>query len=80
MHALLRKIIKTRSHFPSDDATPKLIWMALENIMTGRNRTIRKWAEKMNQFAIAQGDRFARRSAHNAQGCPLQGALIKRNA
>ena len=28
----LRKIIKTRGHFPGDDATTKLIWLALRNI------------------------------------------------
>ncbi len=28
----LRKIIKTRGHFPSDDVANKLIWLALRNI------------------------------------------------
>ena len=28
----LRKIIKTRGHFPSDEAATKLIWLALRNI------------------------------------------------
>ena len=32
VHAQLRKIIKTRGHFPSDDVTSKLIWLALRNI------------------------------------------------
>ena len=35
LHAQLRKIIKTRGHFPTDDAATKLIWLALRNI-TGR--------------------------------------------
>ena len=30
LNARLRKIIKTRGHFPSDDAASKLIWLALE--------------------------------------------------
>ena len=29
INARLRKIIKTRGHFPSDDAASKLIWLAL---------------------------------------------------
>jgi transposase-like protein len=29
--ARLRKIFKTRGHFPSDDAATKLIWLALRN-------------------------------------------------
>src|SRR5574343_35153 len=32
VHSRLRKIIKTRGHFPSDDAASKLIWLALRNI------------------------------------------------
>ena len=28
----LRKIIKTRGHFPNDEAASKLIWLALRNI------------------------------------------------
>ena len=32
VNAQLRKIIKTRGHFPSDDAASKLIWLALRNI------------------------------------------------
>ena len=29
----LRKIIKTRGHFPNDEAATKLLWLALRNIM-----------------------------------------------
>ncbi len=29
---MVRKIIKTRGHFPSDEAATKLIWLALRNI------------------------------------------------
>ena len=32
VHAQLRTIIKTRGHFPNDDAARKLIWLALRNI------------------------------------------------
>ena len=32
VHAQLRKIIKTRGHFPNDDAATKLLWLALRNI------------------------------------------------
>jgi transposase-like protein len=42
VHAQLRKIIKTRGHFPNDDAATKLIWLALRNITAkwgaGRSR------------------------------------------
>ena len=32
MNARLRFDLKTRRHFPSDDAATKLIWLALRNI------------------------------------------------
>ena len=32
VNARLRKIIKTRGHFSSDDAATKLVWLALRNI------------------------------------------------
>lgn len=56
----LRKIIKTRGHFPSDDAACKLIWLALRNITSNWGQPVREWREAMNQFAIAYGDRFTR--------------------
>lgn len=36
IHTLLRKIIKTRGHFHSDDAATKLIWPALRSITADR--------------------------------------------
>ena len=61
VNARLRKIIKTRGHFPSDEAATKLIWMALRNITADWSRSAREWTEAMNQFAIAYGDRFTTR-------------------
>lgn len=58
VHARLRKIIKTRGHFPSDDAATKLIWLALRNITADWSRASREWKAAMNQFAILYEDRF----------------------
>ncbi|HUN70182.1 MAG TPA: IS256 family transposase [Burkholderiales bacterium] len=63
LHACLRKIIKTRGHFPSDEAATKLIWLALRNITADWTRGSKHWREAMNQFAIAYGDRFTRHAA-----------------
>ncbi len=62
VHARLRKIIKTRGHFPSDEAAGKLIWLALRNITAEWPRTF-GWKESMNQFAIMYADRFTRTAA-----------------
>ena len=58
VHAQLRKIIKTRGHFPHDDAATKLIWLALRNITAKWRRAGQTWRPAMNQFAILYGDRF----------------------
>ena len=58
VHARLRKIIKTRGHFPTDEAATKLIWLALRNITATWVRGARTWKPAMNQFAILYEDRF----------------------
>jgi putative transposase len=60
VNARLRKIIKTRGHFPSDDAASKLIWLALRNITADWSRAAHNWKEAMNQFAILYADRFTK--------------------
>lgn len=62
INAQLRKIIKTRGHFPSEDAAAKLIWLALRNITADWGRPARDWKQAMNQFAILYEDRFIRPS------------------
>jgi transposase-like protein len=42
IHSQLRKIIKTRGHFPSDDAATKLIWLALRNITADWGRAAKE--------------------------------------
>jgi transposase-like protein len=63
VNARLRKIIKTRGHFPSDDAASKLIWLALRNITADWSRASHDWKTAMNQFAILYQDRFTRPQA-----------------
>jgi putative transposase len=60
VNARLRKIIKTRGHFPSDDAASKLIWLALRNITADWGRAAPHWKAAMNQFAILYEERFAK--------------------
>ena len=59
VHAQLRKIIKTRGHFPNDEAATKLIWLALRNITAKWERTAHYWRPAMSQFAILYEDRFS---------------------
>jgi transposase-like protein len=59
VNARVRKIIKTRGHFPTDEAAMKLIWLALRNI-TARwgGKASNYWHLAMQQFAILFEDRF----------------------
>ena len=58
VHRQLRKIIKTRGHFPNDDAAMKLLWLALRNITLKWVGRMSGWPAAMNQFAVLYGERF----------------------
>jgi transposase-like protein len=60
VHRQLRKIIKTRGHFPNDDAATKLLWLALRNITLKWQKSGAGWDAALNHFAILYGDRFTR--------------------
>jgi putative transposase len=63
VHAQLRKIIKTRGHFPTDEAATKLLWLALRNITRRWTMPVRPWREAMAQFALLYQERFTVRTA-----------------
>lgn len=54
----LRKIIKNRGHFPSDEAATKLLYVALRDIHTKWKSIPLNWKAAANQFAIQFGARF----------------------
>jgi putative transposase len=58
LHMRLRKIVKNRGHFPSDEAATKLLFLALRNLAKDWNMPQRTWKEAVNQFAILFGERF----------------------
>jgi putative transposase len=58
LHRSLRKIIKTRGSFPTDEAATKLLYLAIQNAGVHWRRPV-EWTAAMGQFAILFGDRFA---------------------
>ena len=58
LNARLRKIIKTRGHFPNDQAATKLIYLVLQNQATNWSRTVQGWKEALNHFAINYPQHF----------------------
>jgi transposase-like protein len=57
LHMQLRKIIKTRGHFPTDEAATKLLYLALRNVKK-RWRAAPAWQAALTHFAVLFPDRF----------------------
>ena len=57
MNYQLRKITKTRGHFPTDDAALKILYLGIRNINPTRGGELgtgtRGWKRALNAFAIA---------------------------
>ena len=58
LHRSLRKIIKTRGSFPTDEAALKLLYLAIRNAGVHWRRPV-EWTTAMGQFAIHFGARFS---------------------
>jgi transposase-like protein len=58
LHMQVRKVIKNRGHFPSDEAAAKLIYLAIRNITKQWTKAAPTWAETARQLAIQYGERF----------------------
>lgn len=55
----LRKVIKTRSSFPTDEAVTKLFYLALRNISKKWTMPIRDWKVALNRFSIQFEERIS---------------------
>ena len=55
----LRKVIKTKAVFPSEDAVFRLMYLALNNIAKKWNRPIKNWRAALSHFAILFPERFS---------------------
>jgi putative transposase len=54
----LRKVLKNRGHFPSEEAAGKLIYLALRNIVQQWKRPPAHWGAAAHQLALKYGERF----------------------
>lgn len=59
----LRKALKTRGAFPSEDAALKVMYLALRNLARKWD-TVQCWREALNRFALLWGDRFPQQSTY----------------
>ena len=60
MNAKLRRAVRARGHFPTDEAATKLLYLVLNHLAQDWKRPPREWIEAKTQFAIIFGERFSR--------------------
>ena len=58
LHSQVRKTLRNKGHFPSDEAATKLIWLALRRIEQKWKSAPRAWHSAKSQLAIQFGARF----------------------
>jgi putative transposase len=58
LHSQVRKAVRGRGHFPSDEAASKLIWLVLRNISGKWKSPPIYWHAAKAQFALQFQDRF----------------------
>ena len=61
LNAKLRRAVKIRGHFPTDDAATKLIYLVLRDAAAEWKMAPREWGEAKSQFAILFEERFITR-------------------
>ncbi|MET4693597.1 IS256 family transposase [Endozoicomonas lisbonensis] len=58
LNSVIRKAIKQRKIFPSDNSVMKVIYLAMERASAKWTMPIRNWVSALNRFAIMFPDRF----------------------
>jgi len=58
LNSKLRRAVRTRGHFPNDDAAIKLLYLVLNHAAEDWKRPPREWFEARTQFAVVFGERF----------------------
>ena len=58
LNAKIRRAVRTRGHFPSDEAASKLLYLVLSHAAEVWKRPPREWFEAKTQFAVIFGERF----------------------
>ena len=52
LNSKIRRAVRTRGHFPSDEAAAKLIYLALNATSVEWKRSVREWHRVKSQLAI----------------------------
>jgi putative transposase len=63
LNAKLRRAVRARGHFPTDEAAIKLLFLVLHRVEKEWIMPPREWDRAKAQFAILFGERFAKAQA-----------------
>src|SRR3954453_12310045 len=58
LNSKLRRAVRARGHFPSDEAATKLLFLVLNRSENEWTMPPREWAMAKSQFAVLFGERF----------------------
>jgi putative transposase len=58
LNSKLRTAVRSRGHFPNDEAATKLLFLVLRQVSVGWKMPPREWAAAKTQFAVMFGQRF----------------------
>jgi putative transposase len=58
LNSTIRRSVRARGHFPSDQAAMKLIWLQLREVTKDWKMPAREWHAARAQFALLFGERF----------------------
>lgn len=59
LNSTLRTAVRSRGHFPTDEAAIKLLYLVLRGVSQNWKNAQREWTAAMTQFAIMFGNRFS---------------------
>ena len=58
LNSTIRRSVRTRGHFPNEEAALKLIWLQLREVTQKWKRPPREWHAAKAQFALLFAERF----------------------
>ena len=58
LNSMIRRSVRARSHFPSEEAAIKLIWLQPRVVTKDWKMPARQWYAAKAQFGLLFGDRF----------------------
>ena len=59
LNSKLRTAVRSRGHFPNDEAATKLLFLVLREVSREWKMPPREWAAAKTQFAVMFGERFS---------------------